>query len=190
MYFCMKIVSETCCTYTLNMWLTSARIHVLLSMKVLLNFSGFSIGNNFRNILHECCIWFSVMFNTKTSAWLRCDSILLELVFYKAISVTTIHLTITVTMSISIFQTCRSWVATSHLRPSMTFYLTTHPTCQGLLLLWMFYSEGSAIFHSASRAGVCQGTFEIISKKVLWSARGSFQTIRDPPLPNVAHSGG
>ena len=40
------------------------------------------------------------------------------------------------------------------------------------------------------RAGICQGTFEIVSKEVLWSVRGSCQTIWGPPLPNVTrHSG-
>ena len=49
----------------------------------------------------------------------------------------------------------------------------------------MFYSEGDATFQKASRAGICQGTFEIVSKEVLWSVRGSYQTIWGPPLPNV-----
>ena len=36
----------------------------------------------------------------------------------------------------------------------------------------------------------CKGTFEIVSKEVLWSVRGSYQTIWGPPLPNVTrHSG-
>ena len=52
------------------------------------------------------------------------------------------------------------------------FYLTTHPVRQGLLLLWMFYSEGSANFQLATRAGMCKETFEIVSKEVLWSVRG------------------
>ena len=54
----------------------------------------------------------------------------------------------------------------------------------------MFNSEGDATFQKASRAGICQGTFEIVSKEVLWSVRGSYQTIWGPPLPNVTrHSG-
>ena len=37
---------------------------------------------------------------------------------------------------------------------------------------------------------IYQGTFEIVSKEVLWSVRGSYQTIWGPPLPNVTrHSG-
>ena len=31
---------------------------------------------------------------------------------------------------------------------------------------------------------LCKGTFEIVSKEVLWSVRGSYQTIWGPPLPN------
>ena len=41
----------------------------------------------------------------------------------------------------------------------------------------MFYSEGDATFQKASRAGIYQGTFEIVYKEVLWSVRGSYQTI-------------
>ena len=51
---------------------------------------------------------------------------------------------INVTISTSISQTFRSWVAIFHLR--QCFYLTTHTVCQGLLLLWMFYSKGGATF--------------------------------------------
>ena len=43
--------------------------------------------------------------------------------------------TTNVTISISILQTFRSWVATSHLRRLWCFYLTTHPKREGLLLL-------------------------------------------------------
>ena len=43
-------------------------------------------------------------------------------------------------------QTFRSWVAIFHLRRPMVFYLTAHTVCQGLLLLWMFYSKGGATF--------------------------------------------
>ena len=54
----------------------------------------------------------------------------------------------------------------------------------------MFHSDGGATFQQASRAGICKGTFEIVSKEVLWSVRGSYQTIWGPPLPNVTrHSG-
>ena len=54
----------------------------------------------------------------------------------------------------------------------------------------MFHSESDATFQQASMAGICQGTFEILSKEVLWSVRGSYQTIWGAPLPNVTrHSG-
>ena len=59
-----------------------------------------------------------------------------------------------------------------------------------ILNAYLFYSEGDATFQKTSRAGICQGTFEIVSKEVLWSVRGSYQTIWGPPLPNVTrHSG-
>ena len=54
--------------------------------------------------------------------------------------------TTNVTISISILQTFRSWVATSHLRRPMAFLSHNYPIRQGLLLLWMFYSEGDATF--------------------------------------------
>ena len=54
--------------------------------------------------------------------------------------------TINVTISTSISQTFRSWVPIFHLRQPMAFYLIDHMVCQGLLLLWMFYSEGCATF--------------------------------------------
>ena len=49
----------------------------------------------------------------------------------------TFPLTTNVTISTSISQTFRSWVAIFHLRQLMVFYLTAHTVCQGLLLLWM-----------------------------------------------------
>ena len=49
---------------------------------------------------------------------------------------------------------------------------------------------GRCGFPISFSAGICQGTFEIVSKEVLWSVRGSYQTIWGPPLPNVTrHSG-
>ena len=41
----------------------------------------------------------------------------------------------------------------------------------------MFYSEGGATFQIAFRAGICQGTFEIVAKEVQWSVRGCYPTI-------------
>ena len=66
------------------------------------------------------------------------------------------------TISISKLQTFRSLVATFRLCPAMALYLINCPIHQGLFLLWMFYFEGGAIFQQASRAGICQGTFEIV----------------------------
>ena len=47
---------------------------------------------------------------------------------------------------ISISQTFRSGVAISIFASLCRFYLTANTLCQGLLLLWMFYSEGGATF--------------------------------------------
>ena len=66
----------------------------------------------------------------------------------------------------------------------------SHTVCQGLLLLWMFYSEGGTTFILAPRTGLCHGTFEIVLQEVLWSISGYHQTLWSPPLPNVTwHSG-
>ena len=95
--------------------------------------------------------------------------------------------TTNVTISTSISQTFRSWVAIFHLP---CFYLTAHTVCQGLLLLWMFYSKGGATFIWAPRTGICDGTFEIVPQEVLWSILGSHQTLWSLPFPNVTwHSG-
>ena len=60
-----------------------------------------------------------------------------------------------------------------------------HTVCQGLLLLWMFYSMGGATFIKAPRTGICHGTFEIVPQEVLWSIWGSHKTLWSPPLSNV-----
>ena len=39
------------------------------------------------------------------------------------------------------------------------------------------YPEGDATFKSASRTGIRQGMLEIVIEEVLWSIRGSYQTI-------------
>ena len=57
-----------------------------------------------------------------------------------------------------------------------------------LALLWMFYSAGGPISFSGR---VMSRNFEIVSKEVLWSVWGSYQTIWGSPLSNVKrHSGG
>ena len=65
------------------------------------------------------------------------------------------------------------------------FYLTANTVYQGLLFLWMFYSKSGTIFIQAPRTRICQGTFEIVPREVLWSIWGSYQTLWSPPLPNV-----
>ena len=59
--------------------------------------------------------------------------------------------TTSVPISISILQTFRSWVATSHLRPLMAFYRTTHPIRQGLFLFWMFILRAIGLFNKLLR---------------------------------------
>ena len=49
----------------------------------------------------------------------------------------------------------------------------------------MFYPEGDATLKWASRTGIRQGTLEIVIEEVLWSIRGSYQTIWSFPLINV-----
>ena len=98
--------------------------------------------------------------------------------------------TTNVTISTSISQTFRSWVAIFHHRQPVVFYLRAHTVCQGLFLLWMFYSEGGATFIYAPQTGICHGAFEIVPQEVLWSIWGSHQTLWSLPLPNVTwHSG-
>ena len=50
------------------------------------------------------------------------------------------------TISTSISQTFRSWVAIFIFSSLCCFYLTAHTVCQGLLLLLMLYSKGHATF--------------------------------------------
>ena len=56
----------------------------------------------------------------------------------------------------------------------------SYTICPGLLLVWMFYSQGEA-----SRTGIRQLTLEIVIEEVLWSIRGSYQTIWSSSLTNV-----
>ena len=100
--------------------------------------------------------------------------------------------TTSVTISISILQTFRSWVATSHLRQPTAFLSHNSSNTPGLAPLMNVLFWGRCDFPiSISDIGICRGTFEIVSKEVLWSVRGSYQTIWGSPLPNVTrHSGG
>ena len=102
----------------------------------------------------------------------------------------TLPFTTSVTILISILQTFRSWAATSHLRPPMAFLSHNSSDTPGLAPLMNVSFWGRCDFPISFRAGICKGTFEIVSKEVLWSVRGSYQTIWGPPLPNVTrHSG-
>ena len=102
----------------------------------------------------------------------------------------TLPFTTSVTILISILQTFRSWAATSHLRPPMAFFISQ----------LIRYARASSSYECFILRAVrlsnkllgqgYAGTFEIVSKEVLWSVRGSYQTIWGPPLPNVTrHSG-
>ena len=99
--------------------------------------------------------------------------------------------TTNVTISISILQTFRSWVATSHLRPPMAFLSHNSSDTPGLApLMNVFFLRAMRLSNKLLGQGYVKGTFEIVSKEVLWSVRGSYQTIWGPPLPNVTrHSG-
>ena len=95
--------------------------------------------------------------------------------------------TTNVTISISILQTFRSWVATSHLRPPMAFLSHNLSDTQGLAPLMNVLFWGRWYF-PISFSG--RDMSRNVSKEVLWSVRGSHQTIWGPPLPNVTrHSG-
>ena len=65
------------------------------------------------------------------------------------------------------------------------FYLSTYTIRPGLLLVWMFYSEGQATFQEATQTGIPCGTLEIVIQEVLWSIRGSCWAIWSNPLTNV-----
>ena len=73
---------------------------------------------------------------------------------------------------------------------SDSVYRITHPIHQGLLLFWMFFFLRTV---RLSNKFVGQGNvkvIEIFSKDVLWSVRGSYQTIWMSPLPNVTRYSG
>ena len=102
----------------------------------------------------------------------------------------TLPFTTSVTILISLLQTFRSWAATSHLRPPMAFLSQNTSDTPGLAPLMNVSFRGRCDFPISFWAGICKGTFEIVSKEVLWSVRGSYQTIWGSPLPNVTrHSG-
>ena len=89
------------------------------------------------------------------------------------------------TFSISILHTSRSWVATCKLHPPIAFLSHNSSDTPGLALLMNVLFWGRCDFRISLFAGIFHGRFQIVSKEVLWSVRGSYQTIWDPPLPNV-----
>ena len=54
------------------------------------------------------------------------------------------------------------------------FFLSAYTIRPGLLLIWLFYSEGQATFQSATQTGIPRWTLEIVIKEVIWSIRGSY----------------
>ena len=83
-----------------------------------------------------------------------------------------------------------SWVATSHLRPPMAFISHNSSDTPGLAPLMNVLFWGRCDFPISFSGREMSRKFEIISKEVLWSVRGSYQTVWGPPLPNVTrHSG-
>ena len=93
--------------------------------------------------------------------------------------------TTSVTISISILQTYRSWVATSRLLPPKTFLSHNSSDTPGFAPLMSVLFWGMCGFPINFSRKICQGTFEIVSYEVLWSVQGSYETIWSPSLPNV-----
>ena len=75
------------------------------------------------------------------------------------------------------------------------FVTVTVSVCLSHILVVFFYYHSYRMRHVCSLTSdnlSCSWTvnFEIVSKEVLWSVPGSYQTIWGPPLPNVTlHSG-
>ena len=74
--------------------------------------------------------------------------------------------------------------------PPMAFLSHNSSDTPGLAPLMNVLFWGRCDFPISFSGRDCQGTFEIVSKEVLWSVRGFYQTIWGPPLPNIKrHSG-
>ena len=54
-----------------------------------------------------------------------------------------------------------------------------------MLLVLMFHFEGGARFNLTSRTGIRQGMLKIVIEEVIWSIRGSYQTIWSFHLTNI-----
>ena len=87
-------------------------------------------------------------------------------------------------------KTFRSWVATSHLCPPMAFLSQNSSDMPGLAPLMNVLFWERRDFTTSFSGRDMWTSKKIVSKKVLWPVRGSYQTIWGPPLPNVTrHSG-
>ena len=86
------------------------------------------------------------------------------------------------TISIYILQIFRSWVAIFQLRPPMAcFYLTAYTICRGLLLVWMFYSEGG----DKRQTEIHEWTLEIVIEGIFIVDTGILRIIWSSPRRNV-----
>ena len=120
----------------------------------------------------------------------RRATLLLPTWIYSCQSVGTVNFTLPFTTSvailISILQTFRSWAATSHLRPPMAFLSHNSSDTPGLAPLMNVLFWGRCDFPISFSGRDIKGTFEIVSKEVLWSVRGSYQTLWGP-LSRMLH---
>ena len=79
----------------------------------------------------------------------------------------TLPFTTSMMILISILQTFRSWGATSHLRPPTAFLSHISSDTPGLAPLMNVLFWEWCDFPISFSAGLCKGTFEIVSKEVL-----------------------
>ena len=124
----------------------------------------------------------------------RRATLLLPTWIYSCQSVGTVNFTLpfttSVTILISILQTFRSWAATSHLRPPMAFLSQLIRYARVSSYYECCFLRAVRLSNKILGQEYVKERFEIVSKEVLWLVRGSSQTIRGPPLPNVTrHSG-
>ena len=131
------------------------------------------------------CIPLNLRYKTRRRA-----TLLLPTWIYSCQSVGTVNFTLpfttSVTFLISILQTFRSWAATSHSRPPIAFLSHNSSDTPGLVPLINVLFWGPCDFPISFSGGICKGTFEIVSKEVLWAVRGSYQTILGP-LSRMLH---
>ena len=90
-----------------------------------------------------------------------------------------------VTISISTSQIFRSWVAIFLPRPPMASSFRSLYDIPGLAPGMDDLSWGRRDFQISFSTGIRQGTHGIVIEEVLWSIRGSYQTIWSFPLTDV-----